>query len=213
MGRGQLLTVSEKASITAFKTAGCTNRAIAKHLNRSHDSINCFFLNPNPNKQKKKTGPAAKLNSRARRSVTRVASNSMKSCNDINQELNLGVSKWTVWRALKEDPNITRAVMRPAPRLTNVHKARRLDFPRRNMSTNWEKITLSDEKKFNLDGPDGYKSYWHDLRKDPAVFSKRNFAGVYNLSDELDGLPRCPPGSSPAIPSSIQPHPVHFPAG
>uniref|UniRef100_A0A8R1IBT2 Transposable element Tc3 transposase-like DNA-binding HTH domain-containing protein n=1 Tax=Caenorhabditis japonica TaxID=281687 RepID=A0A8R1IBT2_CAEJA len=47
----------------------------------------------------------------------------MKSCNDINQELNLGVSKWTVWRALKEDPNITRAVMRPAPRLTNVHKA------------------------------------------------------------------------------------------
>uniref|UniRef100_A0A8R1IFB7 HTH_38 domain-containing protein n=1 Tax=Caenorhabditis japonica TaxID=281687 RepID=A0A8R1IFB7_CAEJA len=44
MGRGQLLTVSEKASITAFKTAGCTNRAIAKHLNRSHDSIN--YLNP-----------------------------------------------------------------------------------------------------------------------------------------------------------------------
>uniref|UniRef100_A0A8R1ID04 Transposable element Tc3 transposase-like DNA-binding HTH domain-containing protein n=1 Tax=Caenorhabditis japonica TaxID=281687 RepID=A0A8R1ID04_CAEJA len=35
----------------------------------------------------------------------------MKSCNDINQELNLGVSKWTVWRALKEDSNITRPVV------------------------------------------------------------------------------------------------------
>uniref|UniRef100_A0A8R1E505 HTH_Tnp_Tc3_2 domain-containing protein n=1 Tax=Caenorhabditis japonica TaxID=281687 RepID=A0A8R1E505_CAEJA len=114
--------------------------AIAKHLDGSHDSINRFVLNPNPIKQKKKTGPAPKLNSRARRSVTRVASNSMKSCNDINQELNLRVSKWTVWRALKENPNITRAVMRPAPRLTNVHKARRLDFARRNMSTNWEKL-------------------------------------------------------------------------
>uniref|UniRef100_A0A8R1HXT3 HTH_Tnp_Tc3_2 domain-containing protein n=1 Tax=Caenorhabditis japonica TaxID=281687 RepID=A0A8R1HXT3_CAEJA len=115
-------------------------RTIAKHLDGSHDSINRFVLNLNPIKQKKKTGPAPKLNSRARRSVTRVASNSMKSCNDINQELNLRVSKWTVWRALKENPNITRAVMRPAPRLTNVHKARRLDFARRNMSTNWEKL-------------------------------------------------------------------------
>uniref|UniRef100_A0A8R1E6S6 HTH_Tnp_Tc3_2 domain-containing protein n=1 Tax=Caenorhabditis japonica TaxID=281687 RepID=A0A8R1E6S6_CAEJA len=117
-----------------------TRLTIAKHLDGSHDSINRFVLNPNPIKQKKKTGPAPKLNSRARRSVTRVASNSMKSCNDINQELNLRVSKWTVWRALKENPNITRAVMRPAPRLTNVHKARRLDFARRNMSTNWEKL-------------------------------------------------------------------------
>uniref|UniRef100_A0A8R1EE79 DDE_3 domain-containing protein n=1 Tax=Caenorhabditis japonica TaxID=281687 RepID=A0A8R1EE79_CAEJA len=40
----------------------------------------------------------------------------------------------------------------------------------------WSYI-FSDEKKFNLDGPDGYKLYWHDLRKDPAVFSKRNFGG------------------------------------
>uniref|UniRef100_A0A8R1DTE1 Tc3 transposase DNA binding domain-containing protein n=2 Tax=Caenorhabditis japonica TaxID=281687 RepID=A0A8R1DTE1_CAEJA len=176
-GRGQLLTVAEKASIIAFKTAGWTNRAIARHLNRSHDSINRFVLNPNPNRQKKKNGPAPKLNSRARRSVTRVVSNSMKSCNNINQELNLGVSKLTVWRALKEDSNITRAVMRPAPRLTKVHKTRRLDFAQRNMSTNWEKTIFSDDKKFNLNGSDGYKSYWHDLRKDPAVFSKRNFGG------------------------------------
>uniref|UniRef100_A0A8R1DLP7 AATF-Che1 domain-containing protein n=1 Tax=Caenorhabditis japonica TaxID=281687 RepID=A0A8R1DLP7_CAEJA len=68
---------------------GKKEKAIAKHLNRSHDSINRFVSNPNPIKQKKKTGPAPKLNSRARRSVTRVVSNSMKSCNDINQELNL----------------------------------------------------------------------------------------------------------------------------
>uniref|UniRef100_A0A8R1IBQ6 DDE_3 domain-containing protein n=1 Tax=Caenorhabditis japonica TaxID=281687 RepID=A0A8R1IBQ6_CAEJA len=142
MGRGQLLTVAEKASITAFKTAGCTNRAIAKHLNRSHDSINW-----------------------ARRSVTRVASNSMKSCNDINQELNLGVSKWTVWRALKKDPNITRAVMRPAPRLTNVHKARRLDFPRRNMSTNWEKLAFTTCRMDSTDYQDVLQDYLLPFRR------------------------------------------------
>ena len=35
----------------------------------------------------------------------------------------------------------------------------------------------SDEKKFNLDGPDGFRVYWRDLRAKPTIFSKRNFGG------------------------------------
>ena len=34
-------------------------------------------------------------------------------------------------------------------------------------------MIFSDEKKFNLDGPDGYQYYWHDLRKDQEIYSKR----------------------------------------
>ncbi|CAD6189622.1 unnamed protein product [Caenorhabditis auriculariae] len=40
----------------------------------------------------------------------------------------------------------------------------------------WPRIGIRDEKKFNLDGPDGYAHYWRDLRKDPST-SKRNFGG------------------------------------
>ncbi|GBN88792.1 Transposable element Tc3 transposase, partial [Araneus ventricosus] len=38
-------------------------------------------------------------------------------------------------------------------------------------------VIFSDEKKFNLDGPDGFRYFWYDLRKEKEIFSKRTFGG------------------------------------
>ena len=42
---------------------------------------------------------------------------------------------------------------------------------------NGPKQSLVTKKKFNLDGPYGYRYYWHDLRKEKQYFSKRHFGG------------------------------------
>jgi len=41
----------------------------------------------------------------------------------------------------------------------------------------WNSIIFSDEKKFNLDGPDGYQYYWRDLRKEKETYFTRHSGG------------------------------------
>ncbi len=82
---------------------------------------------------------------------------------------NAGVnaSKWTIMRTIQRNPSINRVKKLTRPQLTQEYKQSRLDWAQQRIAdrTDWTNVIFSDEKKFNLDGPDGYSYYWHDLRK------------------------------------------------
>ena len=70
--------------------------------------------------------------------------------------------------------------MQGAPRLSPKHKLARLEFARKHQTweNEWKCIMFTDEKKkFNLDGPDGYKYFWADKNISENMFSRRQNAG------------------------------------
>lgn len=111
----------------------------------------------------------------------------------MRNELVPTVSHVTVWRAVKNSPNIVRQNFVQCPPLNEQHKQYRLRFAEEHIGWKHEwstvsgpsmfklrlsiKIIWSDEKRFNLDGPDGFSGYWRDLRSDPRILSKRSFGG------------------------------------
>ena len=67
--------------------------------------------------------------------------------------------------------------MKKKPYITPQNKLKHLEWCREKVGwgSKWKQIVFSEEKKLNLDGPDGARYYWHDIRKEERFFSKHHF--------------------------------------
>lgn len=179
MPRGITLNDYERGKIQGFKESGLSNRQIAKEINRSHNVINNYLKDPSNYGLKFHSGRKQILTPRVKRQIMKDISNTSMSINKIIDNNGIQASKSTVWRAVNSNPNIQSSCKKKKPNLTSKHKLARLTWAEKYFSwkVEWDRVIFSDEKKFNLDGPDGYRFYWHDLRKDPVFFSKRHSGG------------------------------------
>lgn len=177
MSKTPRLTEKEKGLIEAYKEEGNSNCWIANKIGRNESTIRYYFKNKR--KERKKRGPKPKLSNATKRRIIRKASNKVTSLTKIKAEMNLNVSKETIRTVLKNNRNINFQKINVKPPLKSHHKQARLDWAKDKITWahNWQDVTWSDEKKFNLDGPDGFAYHWHDLRKEKLVFSKRHSGG------------------------------------
>ena len=121
----------------------------------------------------------SKLTYSQRKRIRTALGRESQSCSKLLWRLNLSVCRQTVWRYLRQCERFSYGRLRRTLDLTDAHKLRRLDFARAHVAweLEWSAVIFSDEKKFNLDGPDGLKSYWRDKRAPQKTYVSRHSGG------------------------------------
>lgn len=179
MPRGKTLTPVERAKIDAWKLAGWSNRQIALELQRSPGVVDNYVNLKDSYATTKRPGRPPTLTARDKRAIIKAASNKSTSGRKIKATLGLTVTPRRIQQVMTASGVLKHRKFLIKPGLTQKHKEARFQFARNHMTWDreWQTVMFSDEKKFNLDGPDGFKYYWHDLRREPRSLMSRNFGG------------------------------------
>lgn len=169
----------EKGEIETFHKEGLSNRDIAKKLDKASSVVDYYFRHTKNRVVKKKPGRKPTISSQLTRRIQREVSNTGASTTSIKRSLSLQQSKSTFYRVIVNSPYFVNKKMKQKPPLTQDHKHKRLAWAHARMQwvQEWKKIIWTDEKKFNSDGPDGYRYYWHDIRKEETYLSRRQQGG------------------------------------
>lgn len=123
-------------------------------------------------------GRPKKISTREMRTMRRALIKKPSSCNQLKQSYKIKASVRTISRTLNKN-GIQRRKLKKQTKLTLKHIEQRLNFGQMHMDWKdmWHNVLFSDEKKFNLDGPDGFRYFWHVLGRDYPYYSKRICGG------------------------------------
>lgn len=183
MGKQKCLTDREKGQIDILRKEGLSNRKIAQKINRSPNVVDHYVNQGEEYGKNYKGRTVTALTLKEKRKILRVASNSALSTSKIKELANVEASKSTVRRAILSAPHLQRKKLQKKPPINAIRKQNRLNFAKDHMNwgstTNndpgdWKFVVFTDEKKFNIDGPDGYNYYFHDLRKEERFLTRHH---------------------------------------
>jgi len=179
MAAATRLNLQQRAKIDVLRSEKWSIRRIAKKIRRSTTVVFNYLHLGLKYGLKGNSGRKKIISNINRKKIISLASQKKMSARQIKAELLLDQSVRTVQRVLRSCPHLIYQKFMKKPRLNKDNKSSRLEFARNCIKKriDWSKIIWSDEKRFNLDGPDGIHYYWHDLRTEPEYLSKRSFGG------------------------------------
>ncbi|KAG3217115.1 hypothetical protein PC129_g12031 [Phytophthora cactorum] len=180
MARGRVLTEKEKGEISALHKCRLSERAIAKVLERSRPLIHAYLTCPDTYTTTKRPGRPKQLTPTAERRLFQEASKGKSSAPKLKTQLHPDLSARRIRELLQKHPGFKFDKRMASPVLTKHHKANRLKWAREKVTwdaAKWSQVVFSDEKKFNLDGPDDLQFYWHDLRFETQIHWRHQSGG------------------------------------
>lgn len=179
MPRGSELSDMECGKIKGMRLAGKGIGEIAAKINRHRNTVSNFLKDPENYGSKKRSGRIPTIDQRTKRRIRNLATRENMSCRQIKVELGLHVTRQRVQQLIKDDIGLNYENKIAKPRLTQRHKNARIAFAEKYKfwEEEFETVIFSDEKKFNLDGPDGHHKYWRDPRNPRQTCHKRNHGG------------------------------------
>ena len=154
---------------------------LAKKVGADYRTVKKIIEHPDGYASKPKSGPKKKISNRETVNIRRIVNKhkGWVSAKQVNHELGLKVSSRTVQRRLKDIGfSIQRAIR--CPPLTDRHKIERLKFAEKYLmqpKSFWDRVIISDEKRWLLDGPDGYDKYWAAEGSKPQTRIRRQNGG------------------------------------
>lgn len=180
MGRAKELTSEERSAILALHRTGMSLRAIAKKENRSYGAVQHVVKSGSVEKPPTKRGRQRKIDDRSRRQVVRTILTRGGGAKTARDALQLPVCVRTIQRSVVDIPWLKYRKIRSSPRLLPRHVKARLQWAQEHDGLDafwWANVMFSDEKKWNLDGPDGLRRRWVDTRQKKQLCVRRHTGG------------------------------------